>query len=153
MNINLRSKFYSYKYAQLSSIGFLILSIFLTDYTILIRLCLILQSGFSCYIWTYPEKKTMIYLDGTLAVINCIVLYNNHCKICDNNEMLTTLGKTVTFKIIDGFHSTPTNKVTLWYIYWHMNLILNNLYIAKWCKTLPYCVYIFEIATIQLLNQ
>ena len=151
MNINLRSKFYSYKYAQLSSMSFLILSLLLTEYSFTGRIILILQSGFSCYIWTYPDNKTMIYLDRTLAVINCIVLYKNHCKICDNNEMLTTLGQTVSFKIIDGVHSTPRNKVTLWYIYWHTNLILNNLYIAKWCKTLPYCVYLFEIATIQLL--
>ena len=77
MNINLRSKFYSYKYAQLSSMSFLILSLLLTEYSFTGRIILILQSGFSCYIWTYPDNKTMIYLDRTLVIINCI-LYHIH---------------------------------------------------------------------------
>ena len=153
MNINLRSKFYSYKYAQLSSMSFLILSLLLTEYSFTGRIILILQSGFSCYIWTYPDNKTMIYLDRTLVIINCILLYNNHINRCNNHEILIALGRTACFKLIDGFNNTPTNKVTLWYMYWHLNGLLNILYIAKWCKTLPYCVYIFEIATIQLLNQ
>ena len=152
MYLNFGSRFYSYKYAQVSSMSFFILSLMLTNYSFIGRTLLVLQSGFSFYIWTSPENKQMIYLDRTLALINCLVLYNDHCKICNNDEMFATLGKTISFKIIDGFHGAPRNKVTLWYIYWHLNLFLNIFYLAKRCQTLPFYVYILEIATIQLLK-
>ena len=74
MNINLRSKFYSYKYAQLSSMSFLILSLLLTEYSFTGRIILILQSGFSCYIWTYPDNKTMILRNGKMIGTDKVII-------------------------------------------------------------------------------
>ena len=140
-----------------SSTAFLALAIMLVAYHCPSRLVIgqIAQYFLSTAVWWYVSftssilhncnQKVVVYCDRVTAVINIIMLASFYIDLDKIKwiPLLETLSFTVCFKIFDVF-ARAGKRVSVWYLFWHLNLFVNNATIICCNTVLPLYVMITQ---------
>ena len=128
-----------------TSHGFLILActLYYAGYpirTVLGQLC---QYCLSTLIWTSFVSTKILWMDRTIAILNIVSLGLAHVQqgiLMD--DIWPALCFTISFKLVDW--SVCLNGCSLWYFWWHFNLLANNVSIVMTKKTIPIILYVIQ---------
>ena len=84
------------------------------------------------------DERIFLYGDRLTAVSNIYFLgwYFIENSMIEYSHVLITLAFTVAFKIFDAL-AKPGNMVSIWYVFWHLNLFANNTTIICCGMVLP----------------
>lgn len=84
------------------------------------------------------DERVFLYGDRLTAVSNISFLgwYFIENSMIEWSPLLITLAFTVAFKLFDAL-AKPRNLVSIWYVFWHLNLFANNTTIICCGMILP----------------
>ena len=146
----------SKKCAIVSSHVFLLISILLavTGYSMYLIYLQLLQYFLTILPWSGIFDASIIRpFDRGIAIINIILLGMEHIRRGNNlNDMILAGSITFTFLIMHWYcrqlYKLIEDKPSIWYLFWHINICINNFLLVSRGRTIELYYYAIEFSII-----